>query len=435
MRKLWVIIKREYLTRVKKRSFLLTTIAVPVLIFAFYALMFFLALGGGGSSTKQIAVIDETGYFKQQIPNSKSIYFSYPNVSLDSLRSTINESEYNGILYIPELDLYKVNDNIKYYSDDKLGLGSKDYIQDKLRAKIKNLRMEQQGIDRAILDSLEVNFQLSEVGINSKKDDDIASELLSLIGYVIGFALYFVLIIFGTMVMRGVKEEKTNRIVEVVISSVKPFQLMLGKIVGISLVGITQFLIWGAIFYISYITVLPVLFTKMNIDPAAMEAAGTSAQAMEDLDGAEKLLVSLANYGGYGKLLLSFVFYFLGGYFIYASLFSAVGSAVSDDTESQQLTLPVMMPIILSLAILPTIFNDPNNVLAVWSSIIPLTSPVVMPARIPFDPPMWQIIASAVSLIAGVLFFVWLSARIYRTGILMYGKKVNLKEIFKWIRY
>ena len=435
MNKLWVIIQREYVTRVKKRSFLLTTIAVPVLIFGFYALMFFLALGGGGTTTKKIAVIDESGQFTQQIPNSKSIYFSYPNQPLDSLRNNLKNSEYNGILYIPELDLYKVNDNIKYYSDDKLGLGSKDYIQDKLEAKIKSLRMEQQGIDKSILDSLQVDMQLAEVGISNEKEDDIASELLSGIGYIMGFALYFVLIIFGTMVMKGVKEEKTNRIVEVIISSVKPFQLMLGKIVGISLVGITQFLIWGAIFYISYATVLPILLTKMSIDPSLLEASSNSAQAVEDLDGAEKLLVSLSNYGGYGKLLTSFIFYFLGGYFIYASLFSAVGSAVSDDAESQQLAMPVMMPILISLAILPTIFNDPNNVLAVWSSIIPLTSPVVMPARIPFDPPMWQIIASVVSLIVGALFFVWLSARIYRTGILMYGKKINLKEILKWIRY
>ena len=234
MNKLWVIIQREYVTRVKKRSFLLTTIAVPVLIFGFYALMFFLALGGGGTTTKKIAVIDESGQFTQQIPNSKSIYFSYPNQPLDSLRNNLKSSEYNGILYIPELDLYKVNDNIKYYSDDKLGLGSKDYIQDKLEAKIKSLRMEQQGIDNSILDSLQVDMQLAEVGISNEKEDDIASELLSGIGYIMGFALYFVLIIFGTMVMKGVKEEKTNRIVEVIISSVKPFQLMLGKIVGIS---------------------------------------------------------------------------------------------------------------------------------------------------------------------------------------------------------
>lgn len=434
MKKLWVIIKREYLTRVKKKSFLLTTIAVPFLIFAFYALMFFLALGGGTSS-KTIAVIDQTGYFNQQLPNSKSVYFAYPDVSLDSLRNNLENTEYHGILYIPEIDIYKVNDNIKYYSDNKLGLSSKDYIQDKLAVKIKQLRMEQQGLDKALLDSLQVDIQLPEVGISSQKDKGVASELLSGIGYIIGFALYFVLIIFGTMVMRGVKEEKTNRIVEVIISSVKPFQLMLGKIIGISMVGITQFLIWGAIFYISYITALPFLLTKMNIDPTVMETAGSGAEAMQDFEGAEQLLVSLANYGGYGKLILAFVFYFLGGYFIYASLFSAVGSAVTDDTESQQLMFPVMMPIILSIAILPTLFNDPNNALAVWSSIIPLTSPVVMPARIPFDPPMWQIIASVVSLIVGALFFVWLSSKIYRTGILMYGKKVNFKEILKWIRY
>lgn len=435
MNKLWIIIKREYLTRVRKKSFLLTTILVPLLIAGFYALMIFVAVGGGGTTSKRIAVVDESGHFHQQLKNSKSVTFTYPSESFDDLRENFDESNFTGILHIPDINIYKINDNIKYYSDDRLGLGTKDFIMDEISDKVKNLRMESQGLDKAILDSLDVQFELPELGITLEKEDDTASEILSGIGYVIGFALYFVLIIFGTMVMRGVKEEKTNRIVEVIISSVKPFQLMFGKIIGISLVGITQFLIWGILFYVGYLALFPLLLAKMNIDPAVVQSQGANAEALEDIDGMSKMLISLANYKGYGKLIAAFIFYFLGGYFIYASLFSAVGSAVDDDSESQQLAMPVMMPIILSIVVLSTLFNDPNNALAVWSSIIPLTSPVVMPARIAFDPPLWQIIASVVSLIAGVLFFVWLSAKIYRTGILMYGKKISFKEIGKWLRY
>lgn len=437
MKKLWVIIQREYLTRVKRKSFLLTTIALPLAILGFYALMFFIALGGGGTTTKRVAVVDNSGYFKNQLTNSKSITFSYPDEEFESLKARLDKTDYSGILYVPEINIYKVNDNIKYYSDNKLGLASKEYIHDELARKIRNLRMENQGLDKRILDSLNVDLQLAEVSITTKDEstNEAASELLSGIGYVMGFVLYFVLIIFGTMVMKGVKEEKTNRIVEVIVSSVKPFQLMLGKILGISLVGITQFLIWGVLFYAGYFLLFPILLTQMNIDPAIMEQSSASSDMMQDLDGMEQMILSLTQYDGYGKLILGFLFYFFGGYFIYASLFSAVGSAVSDDTESQQLAMPVMMPIILSLVVLTTLFNDPNNSLAVWTSIFPLTSPIIMPARIPFDPPLWQIILSAVSLIVGALFFVWISAKIYRTGILMYGKKINAKEIFKWLRY
>ncbi len=433
MNKLFIIIQREYLSRVKKRSFILTTLLVPLLIIGIYGLMAWLMLSDTGEA-KQIAVVDESGYFNNKLSNSSNLFFSYPDTDFDELREDLPNTNFDGILYIPKLDVFKVNDNIRYYSTDRIGTGPKDYMVSELKRQIRNLRMKELSIDDNLLDSLDVSMTLPEMGISEEEETkQTASEVLSLIGYLIGLMLYFVLLFFGTMVMRGVKEEKTNRIVEVIMSSVKPIQLMLGKIVGISFVGLTQFLIWGVIFYIGYGVLLPIFFSGFDISPETMQAAEAAGE-LQDLDGFQQLLFELVNYN-YTPLIIAFLFYFLGGYFIYASLFSAVGSIVEDDNESQQFVFPVMLPIILSIGILTSVMNDPHNPVAVWSSIFPLTSPIIMPARIPFNPPTWQIVASVVSMFLGSLFFAWLSAKIYRVGILMYGKKVNFKELMKWIRY
>jgi len=432
MRKLWVIIQREYWSRVKKKSFLLTTLLVPLLIIGFYGLMIWLVVANTGSE-KTIAVVDESGYFEQKLSNKDKITFTYPNKSFEELQAEFASSDYEGIVYIPEIDIFKVNDNIKYYSTERIGPGPKDHIVGELKRRIKNLRMQELGIENDVLDRLEVDLTLPELGVEKKEARETASEFLSVLGFILGIILYFVLIMFGTMVMRGVKEEKTNRIVEVIMSSVKPFQLMFGKIIGISLVGVTQFVIWGLIFGVLNTILRPILISKFNFDPAVFEQGMAGAESA-DFEGSEKLLAEIFSYN-YGKLLFYFIFYFLGGYFIYASLFSAVGSIVEDDNESQQLVFPVLMPIIISMGIMVSVLNDPNNAIAVWSSMFPLTSPIVMMARIPFDPPGWQIAVSMVSLVVSVIFFVWLSAKIYRTGILMYGKKITVKELWKWLRY
>lgn len=435
MRKLWVIVQREYFSRVKKRSFLITTLLVPFLIVGFYALMFWLMFANTGSD-KRIAIVDESGHFTNKLANKKdgSITFSYPKESFEDLKNNFRESGYEGIVYIPDIDIFKVNDNIKYYSTKQIGPGPKDYITDELKNRVKNLRMEELDLDSDLLANLDVSLEMPELGVDGNdKAKKTASEFLSILGLVMGMILYFVLILFGTMVMRGVKEEKTNRVVEVIMSSVKPFELMFGKIIGISLVGVTQFLIWSVLFGIANLFLRPYMISQLNFDPASLEGAGGAAEAA-DLEGVEKIVAELLTVN-YWKLLGFFIFYFLGGYFIYASLFSAVGSIVEDDNESQQLVFPVMMPIILSIAIVVSVINDPNNTIATIASMFPLTSPIVMMARIPFDPPMWQILLSMLFLVLGVLFFIWLSAKIYRTGILMYGKKITIKEIGKWIRY
>jgi len=435
MKKLWVIVQREYFSRVKKRSFLITTILVPFLIAGFYGLMFWLMFANT-SGTKRIAVIDESGNFTNKLANKKdgSITFSYPKESFEELKENFKETDYEGIVYIPSIDIFKVNDNIKYYSTKQIGSGPKDYITDQLKNRVKNLRMKELNLESDLLSKLDVSMEMPELGVNGDdKAKKTASEFLSILGLVMGMILYFVLIVFGTMVMRGVKEEKTNRVVEVIMSSVKPFELMFGKIIGISLVGVTQFIIWSLLFSVVNVILRPLMISKLNFDPASLGDAGATADT-GNLEGIDKIAAELfsVNYwrlGGY------FIFYFLGGYFIYASLFSAVGSIVEDDNESQQLIFPVMMPIILSAGIVVSVINDPNNTIATIASMFPLTSPIVMMARIPFDPPMWQIGLSMLFLVIGVLFFIWLSAKIYRTGILMYGKKINIKEIAKWVRY
>jgi len=370
MNKLWIIIKREYLTRVKKRSFLLTTLLAPLLILGFYAMLIFLVSSGasGASSKKTIAIVDESGLFKNELRDSKSIYFKFPSGDLDEVKADIEEKGYTGVIHVPEFNLYNVNDNIKFYSDERLGLGSKDFITDQLKARIKDLRMEEKGLDKEILATLNVNMDMKEISLDDEQTEETAGEILSLIGVVMGFALYFILIFFGMMVMRGVKEEKVNRIVEVIISSVKPFQLMLGKILGISLVGVTQFLIWGIIMYVGYLFLFPVMLSKLSLTPEMMSGAGgvQPSDLPSDLDGGSKMMLSLLTYKGYGKLAISFLFYFLGGYMIYASLFSAVGAAVEDESEAQQLVMPVMMPIIISVAILTTVLNDPHNTKTIW---------------------------------------------------------------------
>lgn len=435
MKKLWIIIVREFLSRVKKRSFLISTIGVPLLIIGFYALMIFIMAGGAGTSAKQIAVVDDSGYFHQKLSNKKKLYFSYPDASIEELKEN---PEYDGILHIPKIDIYKVNDNIKYYSSKSLGVASLEYLESELSSKIKELRMKDMEIDASVIKNLQVSLSVKELDYKdsssgSDTPESKASRMLSLIGIVIGLSLYVILITFGTMVMKGVREEKTNRIVEVIISSVKPFQLMLGKIVGISMVGIVQAIIWGCLIYVGQFFLI-LLLPTIGVDFSGFSGMANTTDP-QDLDGAEEMLYALANFDGWGKLAFAFIFYFIGGYFIYASLFSALASAIDDESDAQKMMFPVMFPIIISLFIVMMMAQEPNSTIAVIASIFPLTSPIVMPARIAFNPPLWQYILSMISLIAGAIFFIWISAKVYRTGILMYGKKITFKEIFKWLSY
>lgn len=437
MNKLWLIIQREYLTRVKKRSFLLTTLLVPfalVLFIVIVALIF-----SYSSNQRKIAVVNDSG-LEIILKDTDKVYFDIKNQSLDELKKSYQEEGYDGVLFLPKvISLKQTELRVRYFSEEQISIPTKEFIQRELAAKIREIKIDSSQINRSVLESFNTDITLEEVGLSVTESGEIAEEdktnsanIATAMGMIMVFVIYLVLFIYGSMVMRSVMEEKMNRIVEVMISSVKPFQLMLGKIIGVGGVGLTQILIWAIL--IPTLNLLVGLL--LPIDPEAIQSSQLTTSESEDMMYQMALVIDNVKSQNWGLILPMFIFYFLGGYFIYSSLFAAVGSAIGDDLgESQSLTLPITLPVILASYIAIAVIENPTSGLATFSSIFPLFSPFVMPARLPFNPPVWEIIASVIVMIASVAFFIWLSGRIYRVGILLYGKKVTLRELSKWIFY
>lgn len=437
MNKLWLIIKREYITRVTKRSFILATLLTPLAIVAFIAIVALIFSYDAGQ--RKIAIVNESG-LEFRLKDTKKVNFDFQKKSLDELKSTYKDAGYAGVLYLPAIkDLQKQDVTVKYYSEEQISIGTKEFIENELADKIREVKIDSSEINRAILESFNTQVNLEEVGLSVNDSGEIKEEdktnsagIATAMGTIMGFAIYLFLFIYGSMVMRSVMEEKMNRIVEVMISSVKPFQLMLGKIVAVGGVGLTQILIWAILIP----TLNFVLGLFLSVDPDAIQSAQMSGAETEDMMLQIALVIENIKAQNWGLILPMFIFYFLGGYFIYSALFAAVGSAIGDDLgESQSLTLPITIPVILAIYIAIAVIENPTSNLATFASIFPLFSPIVMTARLPFHPPLWEIIASVVVMIASVVFFIWLSGRIYRVGILLYGKKVTLKELGKWLFY
>jgi ABC-2 type transport system permease protein len=437
MNKLWLIIKREYLTRVTKKSFLLATFLTPLAIVAFIVIVALIFSYDSGQ--RKIAVVNDSG-LELKLKDTKKVYFDFTNEELEKLKLNYEEAGYAGVLYLPKVkNLKQQTVEVKYFSENQISIGTKEFIKKELANKIREIKIDSSQIDRNVLESFDTDIELSEVGLSitdsgtiSEEDKTNSADIATAMGMVMGFVIYLVLFIYGSMVMRSVMEEKMNRIVEVMISSVTPFQLMLGKIIGVGGVGLTQILIW-AILIPSLNFLATIIF---QFDPEAIQASQMNAAESEDMMMNVMLLMENIKDQNWGLILPMFIFYFLGGYFIYAALFAAVGSAIGDDLgESQTLTLPITIPVILAIYIAIAVIENPDSGLATFASIFPLFSPIVMPARLPFDPPMWEIVVSILVMIASVIFFIWISGRIYRIGILLYGKKVSLKEIGKWMFY
>lgn len=431
MHKTWLIIRREYLSRVKKRSFIVITLLVPVLIAGFVALQAYI-ISGGSKEDQHVAVLDESGLFRDKLQDSENIHFTFLQGADPSVyRDHYADSGYTGYLYIPPIELSNPS-GFTYYAKNQLGLSTYMFLTGQLNSAIESQRMINAGIDKDRLAGIKANVSLAQPGTGTG-NTEYATVAATAAGYVAGFLIYFVLLFFGAQVMRGVAEEKTNRIAEVLVSSVKPFQMMIGKIVGIATVGLTQFLIWGVLVLVLFST-LGALFPGVaghaaDLQQAGQMGAGANSQVADAMGKLQLVLDTLP----LTELLVCFVFYFLGGYLLYAALFAAVGSAVDQDmTESQALTLPITLPIILSFFLMFNAIQEPNSPLAVVTSIIPFSSPLVMIARIPFGVPWWQLALSITLLVLGFLFTTWLAAKIYRTGILIYGKKVTLKELGRW---
>lgn len=449
MNKIILIIQREFLSRVRKKSFIIMTILAP-LLFAAMAIVPTLLTLMDSSNRYNIAVFDSTKSYQACFVNSEKITFSYLNetdkISPAALLTSSKEAKYDGYLDISD-DLIANPSAIKLYSQNPITLEGQHEINRMveafLRAKI--LSQNQSPEFQSVIAKLE-NAKISITNITVAQDGEEtknAAEMAMGISMLLAFLSYGLIIGYGAQVMKGVTEEKTNRIVEIIISSVKPFQLMLGKIIGIAMVALTQFLIWivltFAIITFVQLVVLP-NETKQKMEQqlstqGAQPTLGSSAvQAPTQQSMTESITNQLKGID-LTYILLMFGFYFIGGYLLYAAMFAAVGSAIDPDTDSQQFVMPVMMPLIIALTIAMSTSRDPHGALAFWGSIIPFTSPIIMMARLPYSVPLWELLLSMGMLIITFIGMTFFAAKIYRVGILMYGKKVSYKELLKWLKY
>lgn len=428
MRKSYLIIKREYLTRVRKRSFIIMTLLMPLLLAGMGWLVAYLSLDSG--SQKEIAILDNSHFFENHLKAGGTINYHFVAADTNTLKNAVISKKYDAALIIPPFNIQQKAD-LELFSREQLGLSAQMQITDALNKAIIQQRLINNGISKEEINNLHAQtISLNNISEKGNKGSGLASFA---IGYGCGILLYFFMLFYGMSVMRSVMEEKTNRIAEIIISSVKPYQLMLGKILGVALVGLTQFLIWIVLFLIVAGLGLGSMGVNMlhggALTPDMMQQA-SSAQNAQFIAGLQSILTDT----NWSFILLWFLFYFLGGYFLYAALYAAVGSLVNEDPqESQQFTLPITLPIIIAFFLMTAALQDPNSGLAIFGSLFPLTSPIVMMARIPYGVPGWQLLLSAIFLILGFIATTGLAAKIYRTGILMYGKKITVKEVFKWI--
>ncbi len=438
MNKLGLIIRREYLTRVRKKSFIIGTLLAPVGLLIYLLVIVYLAKYEGDAEV-HIAVKDEAGMLGV-IPDERGIrYILTPDKTLDELKQAVAEGQYSGVLQVPPLrSLQQKSLTVYYYSDEKLAPERRQLIEQRIAKKVRDFKIDSLKFDRTSLESLETEVSIDPENIARAGQDEskYTAGVGLLIGTIMAFIMFFMVMMYGQMVMRSVMEEKTSRIVEVMMSSVRPFELMLGKIIGAGAVGLTQVLAWvvlgGAV-----VLIVPLL---MDVDPQAMPSAmstGASAIDPEEVQTETFQLLHEIGKQNWPVLVSAFVVFFLGGYFIYASLFAAIGSAMSDDYgEGQALVLPVTIPVVLAFYIVTFVgIRSPNSSLMVFASLFPLFSPIAMPFRMAFSPPLWQVVLSLVIVLISALFFIWLAGRIYRVGILLYGKKVTLKELGKWMFY
>lgn len=436
MDKILLIIQREYFSRVKKKSFLLMTFLVPALFIGMYALVIFIFIKGD-DNIKNIRVLDESGVFENKLLNKKNVDFDYISGSYADAKKNLLKSDADFLLYIPKN--YNDKNNIEIISEKKPGLSVLDDIQDEMVNVLQNKRLIDAGIDTAIINKAKAKVTINAKQLTAEGEKDASVGATFVVGFVAAFLIYISLFIYGTQVMRGVIEEKTTRIIEVIVSSVKPFQLMLGKILGIGMVGLTQFLLW-IVLSAGLATVAGTLILKSDSSKAKIEQMKKNPdKALQLTDSRTNAFLDFskaADTVDFPYILGTFLFYFLAGYLIYSALFAAVGSAVDNETETQQFMLPITLPLIFTFIIgMNFIVNSPDSSLSFWLSMIPFTSPIAMMIRIPFGVPLWELLVSMALLVGGFIFTTWVASRIYRVGILMYGKKTSYKEIAKWFMY
>lgn len=435
MNKIWLVTQREYLTRVTNKTFILTTLLTPLGILVFMAAVV-LVMSTGSDKAKIINVYDPSYLLEHDLKSRDNLTFVFNNDGLDDQIELYKAKKINGIIELPPMeDSLASKYTYKYHSDDQLAMDENLAIESAISKKIRNFKLKKLKIDPSTLKNIDTDVTAQPVTIlEDKKISSITTLVSSAMGGIVGYAMFFIILFYGMQVMRSVMEEKINRIVEVLISSLKPFELMMGKVIGVGLVGLTQIAIWLVLMPLIYIigaAIFGINTETLPLNPAEMPQ--DVALTMQDKVG--QVFIELKSMNWW-KILPLTLFYFLAGYFAYSALFAAIGSAVGEDiNDANSLTLPVMLPLMFSIYIGFSAVNAPDSSLAVWSSMIPLLSSIVMVVRLPFDPPWWQIGVSVISLLLFTIFLVWLAARIYRVGILMYGKKASFKELSKWIFY
>jgi ABC-2 type transport system permease protein len=441
MKNIFLVFQREYLVRVKKKSFIVLSLLMPILIVGIYSLIIWTTISS--IDQKDVTVIDQSGLFKDKFKDTKFAKFHFSNTSLDSAKKWINNKKTDLVAVIPSEIIDNPN-SLKIYSNKSMGEVKRE-VENTVQKQIRRIKLEKAGIKQEVLESADVNVDAQSINVSDSGEEKKGNEGAAMIVGMICVILMFATVIgFGTQVMRGVIEEKTNRIIEVIISSVKPFELMLGKILGVGAVGLTQFALW--IMLTGMIsTIAPALMPRKQMTEMVKEQV---KQAEVDKKATEQ--IEKASKGNWANELLEqgkslnlpliigcFIFFFFGGYIFYASIYAAIGSAVDNETETQQFMFPVMLPLFAAYMFsLLAIQLGSDSPIAFWGSMVPFTSPIVMMVRVSLGGvATWEIILSMVILIASIIFMVWVAARIYRVGILMYGKKASFKEIWKWMWY
>lgn len=437
MGKLKLIIKREFLAKVKNKSFIVMTILSPLMVLGLFSLIIFLN-EKNSEEIHTVAFIDESQQFSDAFADSDGVkYIDLTSLGIKEAREKTKEF-YTGLLYIPKSDsLSQLSEGIKFFSNDTPGLTLLSSIENKLEKKIRSLKIEQLQIDADKIKSIETKVTIDSENFLGEKSSKIGSMLRMIAGGGFGYLIFMFIIIYGTSVMRSVIEEKTSRIIEVIISSVKPFQLMMGKIIGNAMAGILQFTIWMVLAGLILTAVTIYFGVETSSSTAILGQMNPEIAQQVQSSSASDLQIVLLEIKNLPimTMFFSFIIYFLGGYLIYSSIYAAIGAAVDSETDTQQFMMPVLMPLVIAIYVGFSVIENPHGPIAVGFSLFPLTSPIVMLMRIPFGVPWWQLITSIALLIITFIGMVWFAAKIYRVGILMYGKKPTYKEIYKWLKY
>lgn len=439
MNKIWLIIQREFLNRVQKKSFLITTILVPLIFPAIIGgMIWYMVKESESAKPDTVQVVDESGKFT--FKDTKRFTFVKLSLPLEQAKKAYNESSDFALLYIPPFDIYKP-EGLALYTKENPSMEKVGDLEGRLAEQIREMKLEQYKVDEATLKALRTSVDLKQVSLSESGEEKSSNSGFTYgIGFILGILIYMFVLIYGIQIMQGVIDEKTSKIVEVIVSSVKPFQLMMGKIIGIASVGLLQFVIWIVIMVVvssSVFTYFGVRTPQQQMKEQITEQIASSGPeakaAIEEQNSKLTEFVAVWDQIPFATIAAVFVFYFLGGYLLYGALFAAVGSAVDSIQESQQFQFPITLPLLIGyMSLFFVVLREPHGTMSFWLSIIPLTSPVAMVGRIAFGVPMWELLLSMALLIGGFILTTWIAGRIYRVGILMTGTKVNYKVLAKW---